>query len=77
MNEIFMELARMIREQGEIVESIEKNIERAAINVEGGGRELEKAKVSQSAARRKKIWLILILIIALVLLGLIIYCSVK
>lgn len=77
VNEMFVNLARMINDQGELIVTIETHVDKAGEYVVRGTEELHKARNSQSAARRKQIWLILILLVIGVIVGLIIYYSVK
>ncbi|KAJ7373857.1 t-SNARE domain-containing protein 1 [Desmophyllum pertusum] len=65
INEIFRDLATMVYEQGEIVDSIEANVERAQTNVEGANVQLSKASLYQKKARTKMcILLVIILVVA-------------
>ncbi|XP_065669954.1 syntaxin-7 isoform X2 [Hydra vulgaris] len=77
VNEIFKDLAIMVHEQGEVIDSIEANVATAAIQVETGNAQLEKAKNYQKSARKKKCCLLVILLVAAAVIGLIIYFSVK
>lgn len=47
VNQIFKELATMVHEQGEVVDSIEANIEHAHIQVEEGVRQVSQAATYQ------------------------------
>ena len=47
VNEIFRDLALLVHEQGEVIDSIESHIEHAAINVEEGNKQLLRAKTYQ------------------------------
>ena len=47
VNEIFHDLALLVHEQGEAIDSIESHIEHAAINVEQGNIQLVRAKAYQ------------------------------
>ncbi|XP_066923317.1 syntaxin-7-like [Clytia hemisphaerica] len=77
VNEIFKDLAIMVHEQGETIDSIEANVDTAVSAVEAGNVHLHKARDYQKKSRRKMCILILILLIVVVVLGLIIYFSVK
>jgi len=59
VNQIFKDLAAMVHDQGEIVDSIEANVESASIRVNEGSEELRMAERYQSKARRKKLCLAL------------------
>jgi len=65
VNQIFKDLATMVHEQGEVIDSIEANVEGASIQVHEGTGQLAKARDYQSRARRKKFLLIIILVIIL------------
>lgn len=77
INDIFKELGAMVSEQGEIIDSIESNVERAQDQVETGAVHLEKAKVYQAKSRKKMCILLLILTVVAGVLALIIYFSLK
>lgn len=61
VNEIYKSLGRLVHDQGETIDSIEANIERAHINVRQGTSELRKASNYMTQARKKKFYLIAIL----------------
>ncbi|EDO44588.1 predicted protein, partial [Nematostella vectensis] len=44
VNEIFRDLGNMIHEQGEVIDSIEANVETAAVHVETANVQLDKAR---------------------------------
>merc|ERR1719192_2039359 len=69
VNTIFKDLATMVHEQGEVIDSIESNIESTTVQVTTGTEQLRQAAVYQNKARRKKIILALI---GLVILGILI-----
>lgn len=76
VNQIFKDLATMVHEQGDMIDSIEANVESAQVHVSQGATQLNTARTYQNKARRKKICIILILvIIAAVVLGLIIWSA--
>merc|ERR1711910_13366 len=68
VNTIFKDLATMVHEQGDIVDSIESNIESTSVQVTTGTEQLRQASVYQSKARRKKIILALIGLVILAIL---------
>ncbi|XP_074643155.1 syntaxin-7-like [Tubulanus polymorphus] len=72
LNDIFKELGMLVHEQGEVIDSIEANVENAQIHVQEGNTQLEKARDYQSSARRKKCILVLILLAILIVIGVII-----
>lgn len=47
MNQIFKDLATMVHEQGELIDSIEANVETAQVNVAQGSVELQSARQYQ------------------------------
>lgn len=63
INEIFKDLATMVYEQGDMVDSIEANVERAQTNVEGANIQLSKASLYQKKARTKMCILLIILLV--------------
>lgn len=75
VNQIFKDLATMVHEQGETIDSIEANIETTAVQIHEGTEQLVKASDYSSRARRKKFLLILILLIILAVIVTIIYVS--
>ncbi|KAG4065321.1 hypothetical protein HA402_012763 [Bradysia odoriphaga] len=68
VNEIMRDLATLINQQGEQIDSIESGIDHAAGEVEAGTSELIKAAQSQAKYRRK----VLILLAIAVIIGLIV-----
>jgi len=73
VNTIFKDLATMVHEQGEIVDSIEQNIEATTVQVSTGTEQLRQAADYQSKARRKKIILAVVgLVILAILVGVIV-----
>ncbi|XP_054710011.1 syntaxin-7-like [Uloborus diversus] len=75
VNHIFKDLATLVHEQGEVIDSIEANVESAQIQVSEGTQQLAKARRHQAAARRKVCILVVVFIIAAIIIGLIIYLS--
>jgi syntaxin 12/13 len=67
VNQIFKDLARIVHEQGDMVDSIEANVEHASIHVEQGNVHVRQALHYQTKARQKKL-LLLIFFIALFLI---------
>lgn len=73
VNQIFKDLGMIVHEQGEIIDSIEANVETTAVQVSTGRDHLKKASEYQTKARRKKCICILIVVIALaVIIGIIV-----
>merc|ERR1711970_16419 len=60
VNQIFKDLAAMVHDQGEMVDSIEANVETASIRVNEGTDQLRQAERYQNKARRKKVILAII-----------------
>ncbi|XP_040280273.1 syntaxin-12 [Bufo bufo] len=77
VNQIFKDLAVMIHDQGEMIDSIEANVESAEVHVERGTEQLQRASYYQKKSRKKICILILILVIVAAILGFIIWLSVK
>ena len=75
VNQIFRDLATMVHDQGEMVDSIESNVENSAFEVAQGTEQLSRARKSANAARKKKICLCGSLAGVLLVLLLIIYWS--
>ncbi|XP_033030607.1 syntaxin-2 isoform X2 [Lacerta agilis] len=76
LHEMFMDMAMLVEVQGDMVNSIEKNVMNAVDYVEHAKEETKKAVKYQSKARRKK-WIILIIVLVLLaVLALIIGLSV-
>lgn len=72
VNEIFRDLGTMIHEQGEQIDSIEANVERAYGNVEQGTEQLLKASQYQKKSRKKMCILIVIFLIIAAVIAIII-----
>lgn len=70
VNMIFKDLAVMVHDQGEVIDSIESNVENVQIRVTEANSSLETAKKHQQAARKKKFifFMIIAAILAVVLL---------
>ncbi|XP_013076668.2 syntaxin-2-like [Biomphalaria glabrata] len=76
VNQIFKDMNLLITTQGETLDTIESAIENTTVHVEGGKKELQKAREYQSRARRKKCCIIIIIITVLGILALIIGLSI-
>ena len=61
VNMIFKDLAVMVHDQGEMIDSIESNVEQVQIRVNEANTHLESAKKNQQTARKTKFILIVIL----------------
>lgn len=77
VNEIFRDLATMVYEQGDMIDSIEANVDTAAVHVEDANVQLHKASHYQKAARKKMCCILVILVVVAGALGLIIWLSVR
>lgn len=75
VNQIFTDLSKLVYDQGEAIESIERNVDSAVGYVRQGRDEVATARVYQQRARRKQMCLILILVVVLCVVALIIYLS--
>jgi len=72
MNTIFKDLATMVHEQGEMVDSIEVHVSEAQVRVGEGTSQLRQAEQYKNAARKKKLILAIVgLIILAILIGII------
>jgi len=76
VNTIFKDLGMLIHEQGEVLDSIEANIDNAQMSVSEGTTQLSTAREYQSKARRKKCCLLIVLLVVLAIIGIIIGVSV-
>lgn len=77
VNMIFKDLAQMVHEQGELVDSIEANVETAETDVVQGNTQLRQARDHQASARKKKMMCFVLLIVLIAVIALVIYLSVK
>ena len=75
MNQIFADLARMVHDQGEMVDSIEANVENANIRVEQGAENVERAVFYNQKARQKKLMLCVFVSVLVFIIGLTIYLA--
>ncbi|KAG7460707.1 hypothetical protein MATL_G00201620 [Megalops atlanticus] len=77
VNEIFKDLAMMVHEQGDMIDSIEANVENADSSVQSATQQLARAAEYQHKSRKKICILIVILVVVAVVIGLIIWGAVK
>ncbi|XP_064601531.1 syntaxin-7-like [Liolophura sinensis] len=63
VNEIFRDLGAMVHEQGEVIDCIEGNVEKASGNVESGAEQLTQASKYQKKARKKMCIILIIFVI--------------
>uniref|UniRef100_A0A7N9CNP2 Syntaxin-7 n=1 Tax=Macaca fascicularis TaxID=9541 RepID=A0A7N9CNP2_MACFA len=73
INEIFKDLGMMIHEQGDVIDSIEANVENAEVHVQQANQQLSRAADYQRKSRKTLCIIILILVIGAVIIGLIIW----
>ena len=52
---MFVEIAALVKDQGEMIDNIESHVQKAEIDVEQGKGHLDKAKEYMASARKKKI----------------------
>jgi len=74
IHDMFIEISNLVSQQGEMITRIEDNVIKAEVDVERGKDDLNKARISQISANKKKICLIgtgiiLLLILILVILS--------
>ncbi|CAJ0577580.1 unnamed protein product, partial [Mesorhabditis spiculigera] len=77
VNSIFSNLARIVHEQGTMVDSIEDSVDHAQIYVEQGNRDVQQAVYYNEKARKKKMMLCCFLFILAFILGLTLYFGIK
>lgn len=76
-NEVFKDLAMLVHVQGETIDSIEGNIERAQTNTSEAVNQLRSAANLQNKYRKKTCCLLILVVIGVAVLALVIYFSVK
>jgi len=77
VNQIFKDLALMVHEQGEMIDSIEANVDSAVVHVDQGATNVQRAAQYQSKVRRKRLFCVIFLIILIIVVALIIYFSTR
>lgn len=77
VNMIFKDLATMVHEQGDMIDSIEAHVETAETDVVQGNTQLRQARDHQASARKKKMMCFILLIVLIAVLILVIYLSVR
>ncbi|XP_004705119.1 syntaxin-12 [Echinops telfairi] len=73
VNQIFKDLAVMIHDQGDMIDSIEANVESSEVHVERATDQLQRAAYYQKKSRKKMCILVLVLSVVILILGLIIW----
>lgn len=71
VNQIFKDLGMLVHEQGDMLDSIEANVETAQIQVYEGNKQLASASTYQSKARRKKCICVIILFVVIAVVAII------
>ncbi|XP_050532313.1 syntaxin-1A isoform X2 [Daktulosphaira vitifoliae] len=69
LHDMFMDMAMLVENQGEMIDRIEYHVEHAVDYVQTATQDTKKALKYQSKARRKKIMILICLTILLVILG--------
>ncbi|XP_011490375.1 syntaxin-7 isoform X2 [Oryzias latipes] len=77
INDIFKDLGMMVHEQGDMIDSIEANVESADVHVQNATQQLARAADYQRSSRKKICILLVVLAIAAVVIGLIIWGATK
>ncbi|CAG9839554.1 unnamed protein product [Diabrotica balteata] len=77
VNLIFKELGTLVHEQGEVIDSIEANVERTTDFVSQGAQQLREASTLKNKVRRKKLIMLIIAALVLTILIIIIVVSLK
>ncbi|XP_053143588.1 syntaxin-7 [Hemicordylus capensis] len=77
INEIFKDLGIMIHEQGDVIDSIEANVETAEVHVQQANQQLSRAADYQRKSRKKMCILVIVLVVGATILGLIIWGATK
>ncbi|KAB0380448.1 hypothetical protein FD755_008232 [Muntiacus reevesi] len=73
VNQIFKDLAMMIHDQGDLIDSIEANVESSEVHVERATDQLQRAAYYQKKSRKKICILVLVLTVIIVILGFILW----
>lgn len=77
INEIFKDLGMMIHEQGDVIDSIEANVEHAEGHVQQASQQLSRAASYQQKSRKKMCILLAILGVGVLLVVLIVWLSMR
>jgi len=68
VNTIFKDLATLVHDQGEVIDSIEANVESTQVRVQEGTEQLRQAETYKNKARKKKIIIAIVVIIVLAII---------
>jgi syntaxin 1B/2/3 len=74
--DLMQDMQVLLEEQGTMINSIEDNVESAAVHVEDGSKELSKGVEHAKSARKKKWICFWIFIVLLIIVGIVIYLQV-
>ncbi|XP_063351439.1 syntaxin-7 isoform X1 [Pelmatolapia mariae] len=77
INDIFKDLGMMVHEQGDMIDSIEANVENTETNIQKGVHQLARAADHQQSSRKKICIILIVLVVVAVVVGLIIWGSIK
>ncbi|XP_041366109.1 syntaxin-7-like [Gigantopelta aegis] len=77
VNEIFRDLGAMISEQGEVIDTIEANVEKTHGNVESGNQQLLQAAKYQKSSRKKMCCLLVTFVIIAVIVTIILVVTLR
>ncbi|CAF4831461.1 unnamed protein product [Rotaria sp. Silwood1] len=77
VNELFKDVAKLIHDQGAVIDSIDEHIINTEVKIERGTRHIESSVGHQSAARCKIIILVTILIIVIAIIILVLALTLK
>ncbi|XP_049824106.1 syntaxin-1A isoform X3 [Aethina tumida] len=77
LHDMFMDMAMLVENQGELIDRVEYHVASAADHVKSGQGELHQAQQYQSKARKKKILIIICLVVAAIILIIILATTLK
>jgi len=77
VNDIFRDLARLVEDQGEMIDNIQTNIVSASQNVEAGLKEVKEADKSQQSSRKKLCFLAIFVTVLLAIVVIVVVVLVK
>ncbi|XP_022344416.2 syntaxin-like isoform X1 [Crassostrea virginica] len=75
LHDMFMDMAMLVEQQGEMIDRIEYNVEQAVDYIETAKSDTKKAVKYQSKARRKLIMIIICVVVLLAVIGIILATS--
>jgi len=73
VNEIFRDVAKLVAEQGTMIDNIESNIQETSVHTTKAVAELRQANEYQKSSRSKMCWIALILMVVIAVLVFIVY----